>query len=153
MSSFKFINNFDSILPRFISENSSFKVKYLALMNTVLPQFYTLMMTMTFFMSSDHESVSMVNTMLVVVYMILVLGFVVWVRYLKNMNKELYGKISRTQDYVDLDREQEPLVGYGSVNNHGDVDLGRDLNMNSGSIDIPVETNIPGFDSDPLGSI
>ena len=98
MSNLRFINNFNTLLPRFISEDSSFKVKYLALMNTILPQLYTMIMTTTFFVSSNHETVSMMNTLLVILYMILVLGFVGWVHYLKNMNKEFYEKISRTQD-------------------------------------------------------
>lgn len=147
---YRFINNFDSLLPRFIPENSSFKVKYLALMNTILPQLYTIIISTSFFLS-NHETVYVFNTMLVIIYLIFVLGFILWIRYLKKMNRELYDKISRTQDYTPIDETDPPL--YGTMNNDSAIIHYDNDSESSGSYENNVNKNNLDDPDDPLSNI
>jgi hypothetical protein len=91
------LNKFDRILPKFIDDSSSRKSKFYALVNTLAPQVYTMLMSFMC-MFGSHDSIKSTNNLMVILYILVMGGFYVGIQWSKDNKPEFYEWANSPQD-------------------------------------------------------
>ena len=113
------LNKFDRILPKFISDDASRKTKFYALVNTLSPQVYTLLMSFMC-MFGSHDSIKSTNTLMVILYIMVMGSAYVGIQWSKDNKPEFYEWANSPQDaYNSIDSENTEIVHQNPYMNYG----------------------------------